>query len=508
MTDNMIDTMTQRINAKTLAALPTSVSSPKYRPDNHAVGIVHIGIGAFHRGHQAVFTDEAIANSGGDWRIVGVSLRSPTVSQQLNPQDGLYTVIERSSECFNARVVGAVKKVICAKQQPDALAKYLANPAIKIITLTVTEKGYHFSQSNASVDWQSQDIQHDLAHPNTPVSMPGYLVLACQQRMQSEHSEQSQLSIISCDNLPENGRIIESVVLALASKVSSELVTWIQKNVTFCSSMVDRIVPSVSDQDIQEQAVKLGYLDHGLIITEPFKQWVIEDNFCTPRPDWESAGVMLVNNVSDYEKLKLRTLNGSHSALAYMGVLLGHKWIHEAIADPLLYSVIKCLMEDETGPTIPEFEGFDLAAYQQQIVKRFENSEIAYATQQVAMDGSQKLQQRILAPMLELYDQGKIAQTTCLMATLVCWLRYLRQQNESGDTYMVSDPLAELLTAMVTEHEQDTDRLIDTLLGQTSIVPLGLKSNIEFKQNLKTQLNLLKALGTKAYLRQLHDEAL
>ena len=495
--------MTTRLNATHLSTQHQHVLLPAYKPNEHDAGIVHIGIGAFHRGHQAVFTDDALAKSGGNWRITGVSLRSTTVSEQLNAQDGLYTVIERSEAGTHARIIASVKQVLCAKHEQDKVIEAIANPSTHIVTLTVTEKGYHFDQSTGNIQWESKDIQYDLAHPESPVSMPGYLVWALKTRMENAQraSQNAKLTIISCDNLPENGRIVKKIVNSLAYEISAELVQWIKNNVTFCSSMVDRIVPAVTANDIDQQTQYLGYFDKGLIITELFKQWVIEDNFCTPRPNWESAGVLFVKNVSDYEKLKLRTLNGSHSALAYMGVLLGHKWIHEAINDPTLKLVIKHLMEDETGPTIPDFEGFDLPAYQQQIIARFQNSHIAYATQQVAMDGSQKLQQRILAPMAELYAQGKSQKTKYLMAVLVSWLRYLRQQNEAGETYQISDPLKEQLTNLAANNEKNVQGLVEALLIHTSIIPTGLKNDDDFKQDLMTHLTLINNLGVRAYLQ-------
>lgn len=504
----MTDRVTERLNANNLVNLTDKAIRPNYSPEEHDVGIVHIGIGAFHRGHQAVFTDQAIANSGGNWRIVGASLRSANVSQQLNPQNGLFTVIERSDGNTSARIIASIKEVVNAKEDSAKLLDYLASISTKIITLTVTEKGYHYDQSTRSINWESEDIMHDALYPNSPVSMPGYLVLACQKRMNSEHLHSSKLTIISCDNLPENGHVIGSVIQSLASKLDTKLADWIRRNVTFCSSMVDRIVPSVSQLDIEEQAKLLGYIDKALIITEPFKQWVIEDNFCTERPDWESAGVMFVKNVSDYEKLKLRTLNGSHSALAYMGVLLGHTWIHEAIRDPLLAELIRRLMTKETGPTVPQFEGFNLADYQQQIVQRFLNSDIAYATQQVAMDGSQKLQQRILAPMAELYAKGDIKSTSCLMATFVCWIRYLKRVTESGQHYDIVDPISEVLSIISTEAEGKANRLVDGLFSKTSVVPPELKSNSTFRATLEAQLTQLNRVSIREYLQGVVTEGL
>ena len=495
--------MRERLSSSLVDRLPSDIQRPNYDAQEHGVGIVHIGIGAFHRGHQAVFTDDALAKSGGNWRITGVSLRSPAVKEQLNPQDGLFTLIEKRAGKSSARLIASIKEVIAASEEPHKLGEVLADPNIKIVTMTITEKGYHYDQSTGAIDWHSSDIQHDLMYPDKPKSMPGHLVKACLSRMKSEHSHSSKLTVISCDNLPENGAVVESVVLGLASRLNKEVAVWIQNNVSFCSSMVDRIVPKVTAADGQSLTEQYGYADYGLIVTEPFKQWVIEDNFCTERPDWASAGVLFVDRVSDYEKLKLRTLNGTHSALAYMGVLLGHEYIHQAIGDPLLAGIVKRLMQNETGPTIPTFANVDLADYQQQIIQRFENSDIAYATQQVASDGSQKLQQRILQAMSELYRDQKEENTVCLMATIVCWLRYLKGVDESGITYVVNDPIASLLSTLVSEHWKKPAELVAALYEQTSIFPSSLKSKPKFTARLVAGLKRISDVGTNAYLSEL-----
>ncbi|MBF7073671.1 mannitol dehydrogenase family protein [Glaciecola sp. MH2013] len=492
-----------RLNATMLSNLPEEIDGPKYAPAEHGVGILHIGIGAFHRGHQAVFTDDAIARAGGDWRITGVSLRSPTVANQLNPQNGLYTVTEKSGGKSTSRVIASVAKVISARQNQSELLTSLASPSIKIITLTVTEKGYYFDQATGTLMWEAEDVQHDVLYPNQPVTMPGYLVLACQLRMKSEYSHTSKLTVISCDNLSENGRITEKVVIALATKISIELVEWISANVTFCSSMVDRIVPKVTQTDIENHIASAGYEDRGLIITEPFKQWVIEDNFCTERPDWESVGVLFVDKVADYEKLKIRTLNGSHSALAYMGVLLGYRYIHEAIGSDLLSNIVHQMMKDESGPTIPKFEGFNLAAYQQEIIARFSNSDIAYETQQVASDGSQKLQQRILAPLNELYTQGNSKPNSVLLATLVSWLRYIKKANEPEGFYDVVDPLATELTSIVDKYWESPSELILAIYESTSLIPRQLKLNKQFNDDFHCALHAIDEHGVETYLKQL-----
>ena len=501
----------KRLNLSNVASISNKVAQPVYNPIEHGVGILHIGIGAFHRGHQAVFTDDALAVSGGDWRIVGVSLRSSTVADQLNPQDGLYTVSEKDGGTTHSRIIASVKKVISARDdrqnKESELDRYFTNPLTRIVTLTVTEKGYHFDQSTGTINWQSPDIQNDLLYPDSPKSMPGYLVRACKLRMESEGSLTTKgnlrLTVISCDNLPDNGHVTQTVVMALANKLDSNLAEWISNNVSFCSSMVDRIVPKITQDDIAEHIKQNEYDDQGLVITEPFKQWVVEDNFCTERPDWAAAGVLFVKNVTDYEKLKLRTLNGAHSALAYMGVLLDLTYVHEAIQTPLLNKLINKMMKAESGPTIPDFENVNLAEYQQQIIARFVNSDIAYETQQVASDGSQKLPQRILAPLLDLYSAGKQAEKTVLLATFVCWLRYLRRTTESGANFMVSDPIAPTLIEIVDAHWASPTNLVNALFTQTSIVPNELQINTGFRQDLAKNLSIIKEQGVLSYLQTL-----
>ena len=492
--------MSNRLSAALISSLPDKVERPHYNFENHGVGIIHFGIGAFHRGHQAVFTDDALASAGGDWRILGVSLRSASVQSQLNPQNGLFTVIEKADGHSKARVIASVKEVIAAHEEPQRLCEAFANPDIRIVTISVTEKGYHYNHLLKTIDWDSPEIRHDIAHPSRPKTMPGQIVKACLNRMQRNDEKVCKLTVISCDNLPDNGAVTKSVILSLAGRLNSELAVWIQDNVSFCSSMVDRIVPKVTNEDRNSFLKDYGYHDDGLIVTEPFKQWIIEDNFCTERPDWESAGVLFVNSVSDYEKLKLRTLNCSHSTLAYLGVLLGYEWIHKAIRDPLLLKIIQRLMRNETGPTIPLFTDIALTEYQQQVIERFKNSDIAYSTEQVASDGSQKLQQRIFQVLNELRQTQKVKDAQCLTATIVCWLRYLKGYDEFGKKYVVCDPVADELKLIVDKYWEMPTTLADTLFQQTNIFPENLKSEPTFIENLVSGIRHINISGTHHYL--------
>jgi fructuronate reductase len=518
--------VTERLSNLHLFDLAPKVVKPKYKISEHKPGIVHIGIGAFHRGHQAVFTDDAIANSGGDWRIIGVSLRSSSVAHQLNPQNGLYTLTTKHNSQVEHRLIGSIDKVLVAPDNPRVVTDTIAMPSIKVITLTVTEKGYHYDLATQALDLNSPDIQHDIEHPDSPVSMPGFIVAGCAKRSglvggvdsKREHSKLTppKLTIISCDNLPENGKITRTVVLSLAQKISTELAEWISANVSFCSSMVDRIVPAVNDEHRADIAKSIGLRDEGMIQTEPFKQWVIEDNFAdnstlSSVPDWASAGALIVSNVESYERLKLRTLNGSHSALAYMGVLLGFTWIHEAVNDSLLGKIVKQMMVEESGPSLITPVGFDLATYQQDIIERFQNDQIPYATQQVAMDGSQKMVQRIFAPIIDHIDQSddikndkqleragthKIKILTTVIAS---WLLYLRGETEQGESYSISDPLGDKLQAIV-KANQEPASLLDALFSQTSVFPNQLTQNKAFVDLLTLTLHRIQQNGLREHL--------
>lgn len=467
-----------------------------YKPDTHRSGIVHIGIGAFHRGHQAVFTDDAIAKFGGNWRIIGVSLRSDTVAKQLNPQNGLYTVTESSPEGKSTRIIGSIEKVLIAPEDPQKVIDTIACESIHIVTMTVTEKGYHFNATKGALNSANADIVHDIANPNCPKTMPGFIVAACEKRMLM-HGQ--KLTVISCDNLSENGQVCQQAVIELAKKNSSKVASWIKHNVAFCSSMVDRIVPAVTDEHRQRFSAEHGFIDEGIILTEPFKQWVIENNLCTPYPAWEEVGVLFVNKVADFEKLKLRTLNGTHSFLAYSGALLGYKWIHQAAADPLLLKLAFRQMRDEMQYTFPVPKGFKIEEYQQTIINRFKNDEIPYATHQVAMDGSQKIIQRLLYPASELLDKKKVPAVICV--ALACWIRYLQGRDEAGVRYEINDPMNEQLDSTVARYAEDPRALINTLYRETSIFPTKLIENERFTQTLIDNLTAIQQQGVRAFLQ-------
>ena len=392
-----------RLDSQTLSSLPSDVATPVYNRKKIDAGIVHLGIGAFHRAHQAWYTHKALNKFGGHWGIVGCSLRSPTVKNQLQPQDGLYCVVERGAEGEKYEVVGSVKSVLVGPEDPGAVITILAQENIKIVSLTITEKGYCHDPSTGDLNLSHPDIQHDLAHLDHPKSAPGYLLAALAMR---RLKGLPAFTLLSCDNLPDNGHVLRKVILQMAEKVDAELATWIKREATFPCSMVDRIVPATKEEDREALQAKLGVIDEGAVVAEPFSQWVIEDNFCNGRPHWEEVGVMIVGDVRAYEAMKLRLLNGSHSLLAYCGYLAGYEHISDTMTNPKLVELVTRFMDDEVTPTLKVPTGFDVEFYKKQLRERFANPGLKHRTWQVAMDGSQKLPQRQVATIRDRLAAG------------------------------------------------------------------------------------------------------
>ena len=456
--------MTSQLTLKTMAQVSPETLLPNYRPTEHRSGIVHLGAGAFHRAHQAAYTDDLLAMHGGYWRITAVSLRSPSVRDKLASQNYLYTLSEKSNVRHHIRVIGAIERILVAPDDPEKVIEVLADPLTKIVTLTVTEKGYCHAQKSDLLDFENTDIAADLKSPEKPKSMPGFLSAAFARRMARGLGG---LTILSCDNLPNNGRILGSVVLEFTSRSRPEVVSWIKEHVTFCNTVVDRIVPATTDQDISDVSQKLGLCDKGAVLCEPYRQWIIEDNFCTERPRWEDVGATFVKDVAPFEAMKLRLLNGSHSILAYLGHLTGHQYIHQAIQTPALEHLITRFMDKEVSPTLGLPAGYDLEAYKEAIKVRFANAQIHYGTQQVASDGSKKILQRWLSTAEDLIDMG--GRPAVIAFSIAGWFRYLEASDELNRTYKVIDPMAQALTRIAQQLSHEEERQVTALVEATGI---------------------------------------
>nr|WP_295663671.1 mannitol dehydrogenase family protein [Polymorphobacter sp.] len=412
-------------------ALPADVQRPAYDRDAQASGIVHLGIGAFHRAHQAVYTDDAMDAGDRDWAITGVSLRSPDVRDALVPQDGLYTVTECDGSGDTTRLIGAVRRVLVAPEDPGAVVAAIAAPATRIVSLTVTEKGY----------WRAPDGSLDTALPDLaggiPVSAFGFLADGLAHR---RDAGAGGLTLISCDNLAANGRQLERLLQTVLTARDPALADWVAAHCTFPSTMVDRIVPAPTEADRATIAARLGVRDEAAVVAEPFRQWVIEDRFAGDRPRWEAGGAEFVADVAPYEIAKLRMLNGAHSALAYLGLARGHVFVHEAVADPVIAALVERLMRDEAAGSFTPAPGQDLNRYATALMARFANPALNHRLAQIAMDGSQKIPQRWLETLAARRSTG--GESPSVLRALAAWVDHVR-----GDLRPVDDPDAAALAA-------------------------------------------------------------
>ena len=433
------------------------------------------GQGMDHRAHQAMYTDDAIARAGGDWGICGVSLRSPDVRDRMLRQDCLYTAVEKSPHGVRRRVVGSVRDVRFLGDERERVLQRLAARETRIVSLTVTEKGYCHEPATGRLDFRHPDIVHDLEHPEAPRSVPGLLVatLAARRRLHG-----APLTVVCCDNLPQNGALVCGLVVSFAHLREPSLADWISREIAFPATMVDRIVPATTAQDIAANDAALGVDDAAPVVHEPFVQWVIEDRFVAGRPAWDVGGAALVQDVEPFESMKLRLLNASHSAFAYLGFLAGHEFIYQVAAEPDFVAWMRRFMADEVSPALVRPPGIDLAAYREALVRRFANPALPHRTQQVAMDGSQKLPQRILATVRD----NLAANRPVELATLAVagWMRYVYGEDEAGSVISVSDPLAPQFSALAARHRGDPAGFAQGLLALRTIFDEDLHNEPRF----------------------------
>jgi len=429
----------------TEAGLPADLPRPRRaKGPLPGVGIVHLGLGAFFRAHGALYVEEAMRASGGDWGVVGVSLQSPGQRDALKPQDCMYHAVEQGPQGEKARLVEIVQDVLVAKENPEAVISLLTRPAVKIVTLTITEKGYCHEPSTGRLNLQHPDIVRDI-EGLLPVTAPGFIVRALQRR---KLIRAAPFTVLTCDNLPSNGKVVRQVVLDLARRIDPELAQWIEAEGRFPSTMVDRIVPATKPEDIERVAALTGLHDASPVMHEPFRQFVIEDDFVgEERPDFEAAGAQLVRNVEPFEHMKLRMLNGAHSAIAYLGYLADKETIAEAVADAAFSGYVRGLWEREIIPTLLPPSGVDLNAYAAQLLDRFRNPAIRHRTWQIAMDGSQKLPQRILGTLAKNHADRR--PSPGLILAIAAWVRYVSALDEKGRPIDVRDPLASRLRNML-----------------------------------------------------------
>uniref|UniRef100_UPI003AE5A763 mannitol dehydrogenase family protein n=1 Tax=Paracoccus sp. T5 TaxID=3402161 RepID=UPI003AE5A763 len=469
------------------AGLPDRLN---HAPSGAPAGIVHLGLGAFFRAHGAIYVAKAMAASGGDWGIVGVSLQSPGTRDKLKPQGWAYTALELGPQGETPQVVTVLRDVLVAPENPQAVLDAMAAPSVRIVSLTVTEKGYCHEPSTGRLNADHPDIRHDLEHP-LPKSAPGFLVRALAAR---RDAGLRPFTVLCCDNLPENGHVVRGVVLDLARLIDPDLARWIEAEGAFPSTMVDRIVPATTAADLDRLADLTGHRDEAPVMHEPFRQWVVEDSFVNgARPDLGKVGVQLVEDVTPFEHMKLRMLNGTHSSLAYLGYLAGHETISETVADPVFASFVNRLWRSEIIPALTPPPGEDLGAYADALAARYANPAIRHRTWQIAMDGSQKLPQRILGTIAESRAAGRAVPGLTL--AVAAWMRYTSGRDEKGAAIEVKDPLAARLAAL---WRDDPAQTVAGFLALTEVFPASLLEDAGFAADLTAALEGLTVRGARA----------
>lgn len=461
-------------------------------------GIVHLGVGAFCRAHLAVYIDDVLGTDP-SWGILGASLRRPDTRQALAPQDFLYTLAVRSGSGTSTRVIGSILDILDATTRRDELIAAMADPRIRIVSLTVTEKGYCHDPATGALDPNHPDVLHDLAHPSAPISAPGLIVRALEMR---RGAGIAPFAVLSCDNLPANGETTARVVTALAALRDPSLAKWIAREVAFPSTMVDRIVPATTDDDRRLVLEATGVRDAWPVVAEPFSQWVIEDRFPHGRPALEAVGAELVADVRPFELMKLRMLNGSHSTLAYLGYLAGHEFVSQAIADPDFRILIHGFMTNEVMSTLPAGMG-DLGAYRNALLERFANPALRHRTWQIAMDGSQKLPQRLLGTIRDRLAAGLPIDRAAL--GVAAWMRYVTGVDEQGNAIDVRDPLAAQLQTICASTDGSPRQLSDGLLQVRDVFGDELPANEDFRSAVDANLFALFQRGALETVRQVNE---
>jgi mannitol 2-dehydrogenase len=436
--------MTIKLSLAALANLPAGVAAPKYRRSDLKAGILHIGVGNFHRAHQAVYLDD-LFNSGSDhdWALVGAGVREPDVDMRakLEAQDWLTTVVEQEATASTVRVTGAMIDFI-KPFDVEAMLSRLAAPEIRIVSLTVTEGGYYISPATQRFDPTHPDIVHDAAHANAPKTAFGLIAAGLKRR---RAAGVQPFTVMSCDNIPGNGHVTENAVAGLAELSDPELAAWIRANVAFPNSMVDRITPATTDRERAILRDQYGVEDNWPVFCEAFRQWVVEDRFPTGRPALEKVGVTFTGDVAPYELMKIRILNGGHAAIAYPAGLLDIHFVHEAMEDKQIATFLETLEKREILPVVPPPPQVDLEAYRRKVAERFANPKIGDTISRLCLDGSNRQPKFILPTARDRIAAGQGVKGLALVSAL--WCRYAYGESESGKVIPPNDPSWDRLQA-------------------------------------------------------------
>lgn len=460
-----------RLSAATLHNLPPDVQVPTYDRSLLEQSIVHIGVGGFHRAHQAVYLDDLLHQPDSDaFGICGVGLlpQDSRMGEVLRSQDYLYTVVTRSAAGDQARVIGSIVNYLHAPTDPEAVIECMASPETKIVSLTITESGYCENKAAGELDYSHPMIAHDLQHPEHPQGAYGFLAAALKRR---QRRDLPPFTVMSCDNLLNNGNVCRRMMLAFLERLDPALAEWVVENGAFPNSMVDRITPATTDEHRALVRESFGIEDGWPVTTEPFKQWVIEDHFVLGRPAWETVGAQLVGDVEPYEKMKIRLLNGSHQVMCYIGMLLGYRYAPQAMGDPQIAILIQRFMDDEATPLLPFVPGIDIEEYKQTLRERFANPAINDQLGRIGTDGAARVTEFVLPTVAEqLQRGGPIAIGTF---TVAAWIRFLNGQDDLGGELPFADAMGEPLREIARRAGADASPILSmqALFGDLIAAP-------------------------------------
>lgn len=487
-------TSTIKLNQSNLQRLSTNVQAPNYDRSGVAQSIVHIGVGGFHRSHQAVYIDDLCQDHGvTEWGFCGVGLlaHDTGIRDALRSQDCLYTVVERSADGDQTRVIGSIVEFLFAPDNPEAVIEKMASNDTRIVSLTITEGGYFIDQGTGEFQEDHPSIVHDLAHPDRPECAFGYLLEALERRRQRG---MKPFTVLSCDNVQGNGDVTRKVMLRFAELRDPSLKNWLAEQGAFPNCMVDRITPATTDADRALVRESFGIEDAWPVVTEPFRQWVIEDRFCNGRPAFEKVGVQMTPDVHPYETMKLRLLNAGHSAMGYLGYLAGFEYIYEIMADPQFRKSIRDLMNEEVTPILKPVPGVDLDEYKETLIERFANPTVKDQTSRICLDGSAKMPKFILPSIREqLAHGGPVRRLSLAVAS---WCRFLAGTDEQGKPIEIQDPMADELH----QHAKAADKDLRPFLGMREIFGDDLPQSPVFVQQVGDALQSLYDVGAKATL--------
>ncbi|MDA7983740.1 MAG: mannitol dehydrogenase family protein [Alphaproteobacteria bacterium] len=480
--------MSGRLSAS--SPLPAGVSPPGYVPEAHGRGIVHLGPGSFHKAHQAFYTDAALAADGGDWRILGVTLRGGRALSELAPQDGRYTLLERGADGARARVIGSVAGVASGAGGSDAALAALTAPWCRVVTLTVTEKAYGLDRAGGGCASDHPAVSADLASPESPRGVLGLIVRALALR---RRGGLAPFTVVCCDNLPRNGVLLSGAAADFARRIDSDLGDWIASEVSFPSTVVDRITPAPTERTCAEAARLLGVEDRAAVETETFHQWVIEDDFPAGRPAWEAGGAIFVKNVGLYELMKLRVLNGTHSMLSYAGFHSGLVYVRDVMSDVSLSCLVRRYMSAAQA-TFDSPSGVDAGEYARVLADRFSNPYLAHETRQIAMDGTEKLPQRVFAAALDARARG-IDIRPFAFAT-AAWMFHATASGRGG-VYELIDPRAGEIRACLRGVSTGSG-VMSALFGLSDFMPVELSGDADWRDAAAGILEVMLSVGMRA----------